>query len=249
MLQESVVTKSIRTRYYGTLPKQAVDPDEVGGKRSAKAGYKRDWDAVVWRGYNLNGLRRYLESRVGRNWDRVMADVKACFRKESMHGLIDAVADRVLTRTYLAEDGTLMASDGFYSGVPAAQTYYKLYVDPVSRTLRRLDQERTSCRNGYRSHREQEAAELAKVRRDLPDGTQARKLNGVWFRIEFAPVPPPPADPRFSYEASPIDAVIARRVFWLSSQALHNEHARKGVYAVSKQQLSSKDIRKLGLPC
>jgi hypothetical protein len=247
MLQESVVSKSVHSRYYGTLPKQAVDLEDAGGKRSAKAGYQRDWNAVVPRGHNTKGLRRYLASRVGASWDRVLADIKVLLRKDALYNAAEHLEYWVLVHCYLAVDGTLMASQGCYTDVPGADAHYPFYVHPVSHTLQRFDY--TEQRAQDKARRAQRAAEKASTRLELGDGTLALKVAGVWYWIEFAPVPECDSlgmelDWALRWER---DAVLGRSLRWLTSGDLSAAYGRKGVYAKGRRQLSSKDLRKYGL--
>lgn len=243
MFKESIGNQSVRSRYYAHR-KSPVDMEDVGGKVSFKADCERLY-SVEYRGNPVKGLVRYLASRVGSNWDKVFSDLKRQLRKEALHDLVEAIERQVMTHTYLAVDGTVMARRGVYADVPVTSTYYRFYVHPVSRCLQRV--EVPTYRSVLRARKAEREREAEATRQALPDGSLAMKLDGIWYQVELAPMPAMPDRWADYYYFDPRDVVLNRYLRHLSYGDLFRAYATGGVYAVSKKQMSARDVVKFGL--
>lgn len=245
MLLESLVSKSVRVRCYTPPPSAPVDMEDVGGKRSAKAQYPRDHGAVGYRGLPVKGLRRYLASRVGDNWDQVMSDLRALLRKDAFYAAREELDWLVATRTYVSEAGEVVGRSGM-SEAAIGDLHLPFYVDPTTRKLRRVDYESIRALAKLRRAKAQEQKRAART--ELPDGSLAMRIGGLWFRVELAPLPSrDEAFDRAYWGEALRDAVFnedLRRVF---PPDLQHAYGRGGVYAVRKTQLSAKDITRFGL--
>lgn len=245
MLLESLVSKSVRVRCYAPQPHAPVGPEDVGGKRSAKAQYPRDHGAVGYRGMPVKGLHRYLASRVGDNWDQVMSDLRALLRKDAFYAAREELDWLVTTRTFVSEDGEVVGRSGM-SEATIGDLHLPFYVDPTTRKLRRVNYEPARALAKLRRAKAQDQLRARRV--DLPDGSLAMRIDGLWFRVELAPLPSlDEAFDRWYYGEAVRDAVFnedLRRVF---PPDLQHAYGRGGVYAVRKAQLSAKDITRFGL--
>jgi hypothetical protein len=243
MLKESIGNRSVYSRYYAHR-KSLVDLEDVGGKVSFKADCPRGY-FVEYRGNPLKGLVRYLASRVGANWDLVFSDLRRQLRKEAAHDLVTALEHEVMTHTYLAADGTVMARRGVDADVPVASTYYRFYVHPVSRCLQPVEVK--SYRSEVRARKAEQSRAAATSRKELPDGSLALNLKGVWYKVELAPVPAIPGRCEEYWYFDQRDAVLNRYLRHLSPWELTQVYGVSKVYAVGKKQMTSKDIAKFGL--
>jgi hypothetical protein len=224
-----------------------TDDDE---KLPSKLGAKRD--AMMRGGYrtlneNLNPLRRYLESQVGRPWDKVWSDICKNLKPSNtvQQHVRDHIPDFVAIKTSM-KDGEVWVQERWSKG-PLKDSHVRLFVDPKSGLLRR-----NKCWRSWESKRRAEEA-AAKKERDLrmrvASATKQYHLlsDGAWWEVTLAPVPTGVAEQRgrrYVYELPVVDSVLDARLATLAREALYG---RSGVYAVAKRQLSKKEMRDLGL--
>lgn len=207
-----------------------------------KAGY-RDPKSL---NENLRPLARYLERQVGRPWDKVNSEIRAVIdgRNAVQRHILEHLDQYVAAHTRVV-DGHLINLDNQFLG--GRRVWQPLYVDSRTGLLRRNPDDRA----WRRAHRERQQAlgrERARVWRELSDFRQLHCLDGCWFEVEIGSLPPPP-EPRW-------DVLLRRTVNARTSvvhrsaddQATINVYGRSGVYAVSKRQLSAREIRAYGLP-
>lgn len=245
MLLESLVSKSVRVRTYASFPRKAVGMEDIGCKRSAKTEYRRDHDSVGYRGMPAKGLRRYLGSRVGDNWDQVMSDLRSLLRKDAFYAVREDLSWLVASRTFVAAGGEVVGRSDM-GEAPVSDLHQEFYVDPVTRKLRRVDHE--PARAAARLRRAKAQEDLRGRRVDLPDGSLAMRLDGIWFRVEFALLPSFEEAYDRWYHGEPMrDAVFNEDLRRIFSPDLKRAYGRSGVYAVRKTQLSTKDITRFGL--
>lgn len=227
--------------------------DEAG---LAKIGLKR---AVKLTGNfkslneNLSPLLRYLESQINRPWDKVWSEICKNLKPDNtvQQHVRDHVPDFVAHCTRLI-DGEIWAQHRRFGSLkPLKETFVRLYVDPRTGILRRNPHWKT-----YRMMRVAEAQareiELAKRMRKAGPRKQYHLLNdSAWWEITLAPIPTSLQEVEFSwgkrivpFEREVRDSVISAGLSTLSSAELYDQ---RGVYAVSKRQLSGKEMRDLGL--
>lgn len=112
--------------------------------------------------------------------------------------------------------------------------------------LRRNAQD-VSWRWRYRERQQIAERERANRWRELSPSRQLHRLDGQWFIVEIAALPPAPA--------TVWDTVRRRRITQGTSKtgcAMEQRYAqqlfgRSGVYAASKRQLASREMRDYGL--
>ena len=79
--------------------------------------------------------------------------------------------------------------------------------------------------------------------RELSPTTQLHRLNEEWFEVTIAPLPPAPATRWDAVRRSHV-ARLARTVRYSDEDRDTEQfYGRAGVYAVSKRQLSAREIR------
>ncbi|MGB6449342.1 MAG: hypothetical protein WBE92_01170 [Steroidobacteraceae bacterium] len=206
-----------------------------------KAGY-RDPKSL---NENLRPLARYLERQVGRPWDKVYSEVRAVIdsRNPVQRHILEHLGHYVAVHTRVV-DGDLIDLGKQFLGL--RRVWQPLYVHPRTGLLRRNPDE-LSWRRTYRERERAKDRERAQVWREVSASRQLHRVNGCWFEVEIAPLPPPP-DTRW-------DALRRRRVNARASEALRrlddqstiDLYGRPGVYAVSKRQLGAREIRACGL--
>jgi hypothetical protein len=208
---------------------------------------------------NLAPLRRYLLSQVGRPWDKVFSEIctgidrRNTVQQHIHQHIEDFIATRVGVRGEELVD--LNSRVRFPKHVAISQ---QLFVDPRTGLIRvnRKYRDWRSYRSSYAQREEREQAEVDARRRELDECTLLLCLNDVWFEVKLAELPARremvTADvPRgVKVIVEPRYDVVLRRE---TSRAHADSQERKRVYgssdlyAVSKRQLSKREIKAHGL--
>ena len=230
------------------------DPDQlvsgIGMKRNAKA-------ARVYKNLNENlaPLRRYLESQVNRPWDKVWSEISANLESGNtvQQHVRDHIEDFVAYRTFVRDGAVYLTGKRGGPHRLSDGGGYLLYVDPRTGILRK-NRRYKSWQHLRREGAAQEARERALRMREVAPDTQLHKFEERgWWEVKLAPIPlvrvPSATGYRGYYETydNVTDAVLSAGMSELSPDELYGRH---GFYAVSKRQLSKKEIaaHKLGEP-
>lgn len=183
-----------------------------------------------WLNEHLGPLRKYLNRQVGRPWNDVYSDIRACVhtrRAIDVH-ILEHLYDYVQRRPRIEgervfrppEDGRIWRSDELFDD---RRTFY---VDPRDGVLKRPTRRRPVRR------RNKPAAPRA-----LGPGEIALFLHNHWFAVRLAPLD----------DGLYRDVVLRRAVDGRDQDELSAKYGRRRVYAVAKRQLSKKDVRRWGL--
>ena len=198
----------------GTLREwQRVSPDEWPKSERIKERWTR---APKMLNENLAPLWRFLRSRCGRPWDDVYGEICQRINRDSavqLHvwqHLMWAVARTPIQVQKLLEDAHRFRSRNDF------------YVEPQTGILREV----RSRRGRWRAK--------GPANRLEADGRHYRRIEGIWYEIELAPIP--------SHGIKFWDAVLRRSS--PSPGELHDCHGRHA-YAVRKRQLGKREIRRL----
>jgi hypothetical protein len=240
------------------------EPKQLGMRRSQRerGGYK-----VL--NENLAPLRRFLESQVGRPWDKVFSEIAERLRADStvQQHVRDHLRDFVATRP---RRGIAV----WYSRDNETLWHQPLYVDPRDGILKRTDrlpeQRARRRREADRKH-QQPASERVKLALD----SELRCVGGIWYEVALAPLPEPVYRPvselqrvplkRYhrksplvemeitvrrlmspavfdvaSGRSIPVGPAIDTQIAWAEYRHDHPERR----YAMSKRQLSRKELRR-----
>jgi hypothetical protein len=228
-----------------------IERPRTGGGRGMTKGRRaeplRQHEAPIWepvsrgRGTkclneNLAPLRRFLASRVGRPWDAVRSEISArlTMRSAVHKHVLDHVKDMVEENAVLIDGRPYHHPGGYYpyGGLIVAAGWRGFYVCPKTGALR-LASERWK-----RPHRPEADPDV----RRIDDLRQARRIEGVWYLVTFAPVPG-----LHSERAACRDVVIGASLDTPGmldySGRLKKTHGRADRYAAEKRQLSTREIR------
>ncbi|MBP6748541.1 MAG: hypothetical protein KA144_02785 [Xanthomonadaceae bacterium] len=202
---------------------------------------------------NLAPLRRYLASQVGRPWDKVFSDICAGIdrRNTVQRHIHQHLEDFVAIRVY--DVGGELQIDGRWRGhVPLANCWTpEFYVHPRHGLLC-VNEGRIRARRDYdrerHAHLRATREGAREDRRILGENTQLHRIAGVWYRVELS--------------AITNEAMLELRIDALRKLPVDRcprQYATKGiassddlfgnpnVYARSKRQLSSHELRQHGL--
>jgi hypothetical protein len=193
----------------------------------------------------LRPLARYVARQVGRPWDKVYSEIRAVIdgRNPVQRHILEHLNQYVAVHTRVV-DGHLIDLGRQFLGL--RRVWQPLYVDPRTGLLRRnLDE--LSWRRTYRERQLVKDRERAQVWREVSACCQLHCVDGCWFEVEIASLPPQPEvrwDVLRRRTVNARTSVTHRRV---DDQSTIDLYGRSGVYAVSKRQLAAREIRAHGL--
>jgi hypothetical protein len=208
---------------------------------------------------NLAPLRRYLRAQVGRPWDKVFSEICANIdRRNAVQQHIHQHICDFIAIDACFRDGQLVDLANRWTFLPSGSgIYQELYVDPHTGLIR-LNKDSESRRQGAAKRRERDQAEIAARRRTVNEHTFLLLLDDVWFRVEVDVLP----DNRYMEKvidgrtrryvvAEPrYDVVLRRHISRAMSDELRHCKRLYGsddLYAVSKRQISTREIKVHGL--
>lgn len=213
---------------------------------------------------NLAPLRRFLESQVNRPWNKVYAEIRAQIdgRSTVQQHILQHLEQFVEIHTKWDEERQLiLVHHRSWRSVPLdlRDSSVELYVDPRSGLLLKNRHYQSYATKQKRRKAEAKKAEL-EIRRVLSQNIVLRKIDGIWYRVELADLPPmrqaynPDGSICHGYFVADNvwDVVCGAWVSRIKSHASNHKHGCEKCetgqrYAVKKQQLNSKEIKDLKL--
>lgn len=221
------------------------DPDE----RPAREGMReRLGMSRKWLNENLRPLQRWLDRQAGRRWDAVYAELcRNVDRRNTVQQHIHVHLRDFVEIDVYEREGRLYAIRRWNGTVALADSHCDLYVDPRNGCLMRNEEafaRRVRARNEHRRAVHARQAGWREGVRVLDCGVQLHRLDGIWYRIELAPLPPPRRSSRNPGKNVPgyaFDAVLHAPVGDCKHQRW-SLYGRCGVYARSKRQLGQAEL-------
>jgi hypothetical protein len=195
-----------------------------------------------WQGHtkdfneHLGPLRRYLNSQVGRPWDKVFSEICAHISRNSavQDHVRDHVAEYVTTHVILVDGVPCSGEGGLQYGTPLHQLPWKpWYVCPHSGLLKRI---RFSGRRRGRTRMEKQPAYVP-----LSETLQCRLIAGAWHLVILKPLPlvrigRPERDVVLNKPISILDETTVRQFYGAV------------VYATGKRRLTRRELRQYPIP-
>ena len=135
---------------------------------------------------NLQPLVRFLRSRVGRPWDEVRSEIAAqisCKSAVQKH-VLDHLRDYVVQNVRIVGSTVEPIQYRWPGRVESVGMRFSFYVDPDTRALRLAPP-------APRKRRAKE--EVDPDRRVLSRERELRRIEGIWYRIDVAPIPRDPS--------------------------------------------------------
>jgi hypothetical protein len=186
---------------------------------------------------HLGPLRRYLDSQVGRPWNKVFSEICAHIDRSSavQDHVRDHVAEYVATRVLEIDGEPCYAEGHYFYGRPLREIrWIYWYVCPRSGILKRVKPRK---RSGDRMPNPPAAPRFVSV----SDSLQCRQIDGVWHVVSLQPLPLASDggaewDVVFNRPASEIDPSMARKNYG----AL--------VFACRKRRLARRELSQFPIP-
>jgi hypothetical protein len=214
------------------LEKGEGGPIQEGMKRRCRGGTK-------FLNEHLGPLRRYLDSQVGRPWDKVFSEICAHLNRNSavQDHVRDHVEDYVATHVLLI-DGVPCSVGGRIHGEPLrALRNHGWYVCPRTGLLKRVP---------AMSRKRLRRPQPEKPPRYVPvgDTMQCRFIDGAWHVVTLKPLPAP----GFQRERSTaIDILLKVPIISLTPIDARRHYGAE-VYALSSRRLALKELRQYPIP-
>ena len=215
---------------------------------------------------NIAPLYRYLQGTVGRQWNDVYSEIREMIGKNP-----NAVKGHILQHIHDwqgIELNTFSEGKKRFHNVSHSLSNY----DEVTKTYKRSRQytelrhnqlyvndngiicKYQRAKKDRRTYRQIQEEKWMETARTLPNGNQARKINGIWFEIVLSPIldsqimttwsaPSKYTLRRFSTETPLVNDVLRFRGEVKDFIAKY----KAKVYASSKKAMSSKDLKKYEL--
>jgi hypothetical protein len=206
-----------------------------------KAGY-RDLKCL---NENLRPLARYLARQVNRPWDAVYREICAMIdgRNAVQRHILEHLHSYVAIHTRLI-DGEIIDLSSQISG--PGRVSQPLYVHPRTGLLRRNPEE-LSWHRQYRERQQEAQRERAAVWHELSPTRQLHRLDGQWFAVDIAVLPPAPATVWDAVRRCSVTQRPSATRRAIDDRATEQIYGRPYVYAVSKRQLGAREMRIHGL--
>ncbi|MSP38547.1 MAG: hypothetical protein EXR70_08670 [Deltaproteobacteria bacterium] len=135
---------------------------------------------------NLAPLRRYLARQVGRPWARVYSEISANLKATNavQQHVRDHLKDYVAVKMSVNKAGEPMVASRW-------RRSYDFYVDPQDGILKRAKADTDKARKRAKEQRRQRiAVAQSKVNNiQLAPGSDLRRLNGIWFAVNYSRSP------------------------------------------------------------
>jgi hypothetical protein len=190
-----------------------------------------------WLNENLAPLRRFLQRRVGRPWDEVHAEIAAqlSMRSAVQKHVLDHLRDFVELHPVFIDGKPhrATASSGKYRPLGWWRGG-ELYVCPRTGLLRAVD-----------ARKPRRKRTVDPDVRPLEDHRQARRIDGIWYEITFAPVPASLIDRRYCRDLL-LHCRLSDNGVVGSGGVLQRAYGNDRRYAARKRQLSMRELEALG---
>lgn len=168
------------------------DPDD----RPAREGMQyRLGMSRKWLNENLRPLQRWLQRQVGRRWDAVYSELcRNVDRRNTVQQHIHLHLRDFVAVDVQEIDGRLCVLGNWGGTQALIDSHCNLYVDPRNGCLMRNEDAAADRALRRRAHRLAVRARDTGWReglRRIDETTQLHRVDGIWYRVELAPVPPP----------------------------------------------------------
>jgi hypothetical protein len=202
---------------------------------------------------NLSPLRRYLRAQIGRPWNKVYSEIASGIdrRNAVQQHVYQHIDEFIAVRVEWQNERLIDLGTRFRFFGSDNTLRQELYVDPRTGIIR-CNKDYGSWRRKAVEERHKQQAEIDSKQRVLDADTHLRLIDGQWYEVKFAPLPPivetevnvKGRSVKRQRAETGFDVVLKASISRLSCTA---EGVRRSKYAVSKRQLSRKEIKKYGV--
>lgn len=202
-------------------------------------GMKRRWERTKYFNEHLGPLRRYLDSQVGRPWDKVFSEICAHINRNSavQDHVRDHVEDYVTIDVVLIDGEPCHGKGGSYGQPLRAWRSRYWYVCPRTGLLRRVTPDRR--KPSYRAKKEEPPRFIR-----VSDELQCRFVDNAWHLVTLKSLP----QPGFQRQrCRAIDILLNRPVANITPEDALRYYGAE-VYSVAKRRLARRELRQYPIP-
>jgi hypothetical protein len=219
-----------------------------------RIGMKRGYRMSKWLNENLAPLKRYLLKQAGRHWNDVHSELcRHIDRRNAVLAHIFAHIDHYVAQvTQVGADG-IEVLDRWYptQWKPLREARAPLFVHPETGLLV-FNDERGRELQRLRLAKEAQDRERASGQRRIDENTMLERIDGVWYRVTYAPLPQNvirvAGKTRSSVYYEPRWDVKKRKWVALPSDWFMRRRCElTPMFAKDKRQIGKREIRRLGL--
>lgn len=168
-----------------------ADVLQIGGRQGMRKRHKLSGEYKSFN-ENLNPLKGFLHSKIGKKWDKTYSELRKTFDARSVinQHILEHLFDYVDVNAVII-DGKIMTMSGRYNPrgyVPIKQSYSDYYVCPKDGTLKKSNKQ--PRRSIIKQAEADKVREEAKVFRVLDDKTHLRFMDGLWYAFDVLELPP-----------------------------------------------------------
>lgn len=238
-----------RPRRGGSYRSEMPEPDDLEDSPKQE-GLRRRHRSRKWLNENLRPLERFLASQVGRPWDKVYSEICAGIdRRNTVQQHIHQHLEDFVAINVIEIDGEWRANKGWRGLEPLSSSWAAQYYVHPEHGLLLVNHWRSETRRMQRKQRQDAYAERHSGLRDglrVIDPThQLHRIEGIWYRIEVAPL-----SSARGFENVRIDALrkvpVNQCPLWEDSKKFASNRTlfgRHDLYASSKRQLNARELR------
>jgi hypothetical protein len=225
------------------LERAVSNPDLLPPRASSARGRRAKMKQL---NEHLGPLRRFLNSRVGRHWDKVYAEVRQRINPDSVQQM--HILQHLVGPIGYVQTDVKAGPEGSFTDLRGLPLRGGWFVNPKTGCLERNPQ--SYLHGGQAKGRWSWAARNNPAVYVERDGKHFREIAGVWYEVELRPVTPPlrprPLAPRLPDawpEPQVYDAILRCHPTYGQLRAEHGDY----VYAAAKRQISSREIQRYQL--
>lgn len=229
--------------------KDNLDYEDMPTKENMKINHIRGWGGKELTDH-IAPLYRYLNNQVGRKWDDVYSEIRKTIVGKNPNAVKGHILQHIFgwrgveLHTYSIGNKRYKTGSLYHSELYDDQ----LYVDDEG-IVRKYKNKKKKI-----NHAQVIKEKWMETARHLPNGNQARKINGIWYEITLSTI----LDTQILTTWSEVNIYTKTRyaiytalvndVLGTRGEVKHFERIYKAkVYASSKRAMNAKDLRKYNL--
>ncbi len=172
-------------------PKGAWGDNEVGGREGMRIRYNHGYDRKSFN-ENLNPLKSWLHSGLGKNWDKYYGELRKQFDARNVINahILEHLFQYVEIQTHVGEKGAVMFMNTRYSSMgeqPISKCHKDYYVCPKSGMLRKTQKQ--PRRSVIKQKEAERRAARDAIFRQLDRHNVLHLIDGAWYHFELKPIP------------------------------------------------------------